>query len=364
MRNALLITLIATVLGFLLSGTTWASDVAGSVETGLEQLAKEIVTKSAAAEKKTIAVLPFPHADHSCSVLSTYIVDELILHLFNVKNIDLNIIERSQMEALLGELKLGTTGLLNPKTTKKLGDMSGVQALAIGTITVIGDRIRINARLVETSSARTISAAAVWIPKTQALNELLESPIESGPLCGGALGATTQGSKGNVTGSVGFNSPKLSNRKGSYSAEGLRFFVQNISRTSDSTAVNLVLGIVNENKESLPLIFVRPRASLVDNNGNVILCRQVMGMESCNYNRGDWNQDPEDCGRKNRSYFTEFTPNTLHTVALRFKVDEDDGSSNIDGKVVSLSSRVQILLDEKNKKYKNISISIPNIPLN
>jgi hypothetical protein len=56
-------------------------------------------------------------------VLSTYVVDELILSLFSVPDAKLDIVERSQLEALISELQIGEGGLLNPETTKKLGNM-------------------------------------------------------------------------------------------------------------------------------------------------------------------------------------------------------------------------------------------------
>ena len=80
---------------------------AGSVEDGLKILAEQIVEKSVAADRKTIAVLPFPNSDGSCSVLSTYLVDELILGLFNVPDAPVTIIERSQLEALISEMTIG-----------------------------------------------------------------------------------------------------------------------------------------------------------------------------------------------------------------------------------------------------------------
>ena len=141
-----------------------AQQVAGSVESGLQSLAQEIVTKSVAQDRNSIAVLPFPNADGSCSVLSTYIADELIQALFSIPNSPLSIIERNQLEAIVNEIQIGAGGLLNPETTQSLGKVSGVKALTVGTITQIGDRIRITARLVATDTGRTISAAAVSNP--------------------------------------------------------------------------------------------------------------------------------------------------------------------------------------------------------
>src|SRR4051794_6387837 len=160
------------------------AQVEGPVEQGLAQLAQQIVAKSKAANKTAIAVLPFPNADGSCSVPSNFIADELIQSLFAVPDSRLEIVEREQLETLIDELKLGASGLLNPETTKKLGSQSGVGALTVGTITVIGDTVRINARLIATDTGKAISAAAVDVPKVEAVNELLKQPVTTGPTCG------------------------------------------------------------------------------------------------------------------------------------------------------------------------------------
>src|SRR3954469_9379319 len=98
------------------------AQVAGSVEQGLAQLAQQIVTKLKAANKTALAVLPFPNADGTCSVLSTFIADELIQSLLNVPGSGLEIVERWQLQAVLDQLKLGGSELLDPETTKKVGN--------------------------------------------------------------------------------------------------------------------------------------------------------------------------------------------------------------------------------------------------
>ena len=178
-------------------GLARAQLVAGSVENGLQSLAQEIVTKSAAQDRNSIAVLPFPNADGSCSVLSTYIADELIEALFSTQNSPLTIIERNQLEAIVNEIQIGAGGLLNPETTQSLGKVSGVKALVVGTITQIGDRVRITARLVATDTGRTISAAAISIPRTNDIDSLLRQPIAGeGGTCGVRIVSRSQPSSG------------------------------------------------------------------------------------------------------------------------------------------------------------------------
>lgn len=73
----------------------------------MQELAQAILAKSAQSDADVIAVLPFPNSDGSCSVLSTYLADELIQSLFGVAGTKLKIIERSQLEALIREVKIG-----------------------------------------------------------------------------------------------------------------------------------------------------------------------------------------------------------------------------------------------------------------
>ncbi len=190
LRNSLPVLALSALLG-----QAAMAQVEGPVEQGLAQLAGQIVAKSTAAGKSAIAVLPFPNSDDSCSVLSNFIADELIQSLFSIPGSKLEIVERAQLETIISELKLGASGLLNPETTKKLGSQSGVSALTVGTITVIGDTVRINARLIATDSGKAVSAAAVDIPKVAAVSELLRQPISAGPTCGAQRAESAPGAK-------------------------------------------------------------------------------------------------------------------------------------------------------------------------
>ena len=244
--------------GFAMQATHAMAQTVNSVEDGLKQLAQTIVEKSSAAELTRIAVLPFPNADGTCSVLSTYLVDELILSLFSLPNSRIEIVERSQLEALLAEMQMGEGGLLNPATTKQLGNLSGVGALTLGTITIIGDAIRVNARLVATETGRTISAAAITVPKTQALDALLKQPVTTGPTCG-KRSAEKQSGGGDSTLVVPAGT--------AIEQGGLQFSVMNAARSQDKSAVTLTIGIRNTRKNGIRLIWVQPVPAISDLTG-------------------------------------------------------------------------------------------------
>jgi TolB-like protein len=169
---------LAPVLGHAQQGVS-------SVEGGLQVLAQQIASKIPGPDAIRIAVLPFPNADDTCSVLSTYLADELVQSLSAVAGAPFVIIERMQLVAVINEMQIGAMGILNPETTQSIGRISGVKALIIGTITSIGDRVRVNARLVSTDTGGLMSAAAISIPRTSDVDSLLRQPIPGeGGTCG------------------------------------------------------------------------------------------------------------------------------------------------------------------------------------
>jgi TolB-like protein len=250
------------------------AQIEGPVETGLAQLAKQIVTKSAAAGKTTVAVLPFPNADGSCSVLSNFIADELIQNLFSVPGSSLEIVERAQLETLIKELKLGASGLLNPETTKKLGSQSGVSALTVGTITVIGDTVRINARLIATDTGKAISAAAVDIPKVAAVSELLKQPVSTGPTCAPQKAESAPGGA-KPQPSISPTGPNPSSETISqmtFTAASDDFDVQGrCQRSGGSVMCELII----INKADTQHVFLDTGASLYDKDSHVYHCNKT-----------------------------------------------------------------------------------------
>ena len=335
-----------------------AAGVSGTVEEGLGQLAQAIVEKSNAADRTTIAILPFANADGTCSVLSSYIVDELTLRLFSVVDSKLEIVERSQLEALLAEMKAGASGLLNPETTKQLGNLSGVSALALGTITVIGDQIRVNARLVATDTGKTISAAAVNIPKTSAIEELLAQPVTTGLICGDPDSGSASVGKPAKAGGSG--------KATAFTQGELQFEVASISRLKDHSRVTVVLQITNIGTEPKEAIWVKSAPSLIDDAGGAMYLAGLTGMNQCHYYDNWFDRNPGDCGGSDtRDFYVTLWPGQIVTVSLVFAQWRDaTGDKTLDGDIVSLSGVMQVINSNGSggdTAARNISVSIPGI---
>ncbi len=359
LRNATLWIRVGVVVGSFFTPTAniaVAQQVAGTVEDGLGQLAAAIAERSKAAERSTIAVLPFRHADGNCSVLSTYIVDELILSLFSLPNAQLDIIERSQLEAIIAELSIGEGGLLNPATTKELGNLSGVSALTIGTITVIGDSVRLNARLVATDTGRIFSAAAVTVPKTQALNSLLSQASSCGI-------SETRRTASKPSTSIEI-SPANNKRQNELVLQGLRFMVEGVFQNKDKKETTLRLSTTNTGKEKVAVIWVRPVPTIIDDRGNVQYLADMAGQQQCrNSSRGWFDMNPGNCiNSSNKSRYTLLAPGVPSIVSLRFRRWKDSGKGDeaLAGDTASLAATVQVV---KKEGIENLSVSVPQILL-
>ena len=125
----------------------------------------------AAGAAPALSVMPFPGADQSCPVLSVFVVDELTTTLVSSVQPRPRVVERQQLETIIAQNRLEI--LSDPEQRRRLGGLSGIQALVVGSFAVIGDRLRINARLVAIDSGETIAAHAVSVPRTSEITELL-----------------------------------------------------------------------------------------------------------------------------------------------------------------------------------------------
>lgn len=168
----------AALLGALTAPLCAAAQ--SGVEDGIDKLAKQIVARSGSEEPTTIAISAFPHIDDTCSELSNFLVDELVLSLFDVPDANLQIIERSQLGRIFAELELSMSGAVDANTTQELGRIHGVDTLLVGSLTTLGDDLRVNARMLNTETGQVFSAAAVNIAKTSTVEDLMSETSASG----------------------------------------------------------------------------------------------------------------------------------------------------------------------------------------
>ena len=107
-------------------------------------------------ERMGLAVLPFQTKGLGTEMGEINVVEQMMTTFFNLNRFKL--FERSQLEKILEEQKLGMSGVLDASTAAEIGKGIGVDAIVIGTVTRSGSNIAIDARLIDTETAEIITA--------------------------------------------------------------------------------------------------------------------------------------------------------------------------------------------------------------
>lgn len=166
-------------LTILIAGISFATQAtaASDLESGLDELATQIVSQASDGSEVTIAVSPFRHTNDLCSEMSNFIADELIYSLLVNGQGRVNIVERSQLQSIFEELEFNLSGAVDTQTAKQLGNLYGVDALVLGSINTLGSQLRLTSRMVDTGTGTVQSAARTSVPITDEVNELMDERL-------------------------------------------------------------------------------------------------------------------------------------------------------------------------------------------
>jgi len=107
-------------------------------------------------ERMGLAVLPFQTKGLGVEIGEINIVEQMMTTLYKLNRFKL--FERTQLEKILEEQKLGMSGILDASTAAEIGKGIGVDAIVLGTVTRSGNNIAIDARLIDTETAEIVTA--------------------------------------------------------------------------------------------------------------------------------------------------------------------------------------------------------------
>ena len=171
--------LLLVVLTVLFSSSCFAQ---AEMEENLDQLAAQIVTAmdenvlpGTSGEKIRIVVLDFLDLEGNVTSLGRFVAEELTTRLFQTKRFE--VIERQLLNKVLDELKLSASGFVDSGSAQELGSILGASAIVSGTLSALGESVRINARLIATNTGTIFAAASAQIPRDEAIDHLLAKVI-------------------------------------------------------------------------------------------------------------------------------------------------------------------------------------------
>jgi len=148
-------------------------------EDEINSLTARLVDNIAKSGKKTVAVVDFTTLNGDVIELGRFLAEEFSVSLTQKAN-GFDVIDRTYLKAILQEHKLAASGIIDPLTARRLGQIAGVEAIVTGSITPLGDSVRLSVKVLDTGTAKVIGATTGDIPKTKAVEELLSKNIGGG----------------------------------------------------------------------------------------------------------------------------------------------------------------------------------------
>lgn len=150
------------------------ADVKDELHQKTEEITKLLLNSGRLDSKGRVAVVDFVDLNGNTSDFGRYLAEELVNNLASMK---VNLVDRSLLTKALDELELNSTDLFNPRFSVKLGELTGATAMLSGTAVDMEGTIRLNARLIETETARIISTTAIDVPKTVSICKMLKQNV-------------------------------------------------------------------------------------------------------------------------------------------------------------------------------------------
>jgi len=125
---------------------------------------------------RTIAVVDFTDLRGRVTELGRFIAEEVALGLA-LLDTGLTVIDRTHLKTLMQEHRLGASGVIDPVTARKLGQIAGVQALVTGSITPFADNVRVVVKVLDAETAQIVAATSIDITKNRTIEELLKQDV-------------------------------------------------------------------------------------------------------------------------------------------------------------------------------------------
>ena len=163
------IAILGLAIFFLMQPAFSQGPAVNSLSSGLSEIANR-------SGKKTVAVVDFTDLQGCVTELGRYMAEDISVALVNNAK-EFEVIDRTNLRVLMQEHKLASTGIIDPATARKLGQVAGVDAIVTGTITPVGDSVHVSAKVLDTESAKMLGGITVDIPKTAPVQELIAKGV-------------------------------------------------------------------------------------------------------------------------------------------------------------------------------------------
>lgn len=145
---------------------------AQTLDAQLDELARQVLESLRVERKSKIAVPAFTDLNGGVTEFGQFVAEELITRLY--RSGSFQVVERSLLTKVITEQEMSLSGLVDTNSAQTLGKILGVDAIATGSITDLGDVLKLNARLISTETGMIFAVASVEVWKDRGVSQLLE----------------------------------------------------------------------------------------------------------------------------------------------------------------------------------------------
>lgn len=203
-----------------------------NLDMQMTNLTSQIISSFNQSNVRKIAVIEFADLEGNVTQLGRFIAEELITRFFTTGKFE--VVERNLLQKVLEEQKLGTSGYIDQETAISIGQILGVDAIITGSLTDLGENVKINSRLISTETGSVFAVASVNVFKDPTIKLLMG---ESVPPAGLNEGTTIQKQHAGLKPPVVKNGVQFELQKCFYSNEFLTviFDVTNLDMDKEIT---------------------------------------------------------------------------------------------------------------------------------
>lgn len=303
---------------------------AAAFEAQIKLLAGEVVPLIEGSAIGKVAVVDFLDLEGKVTLLGRFLAEEMSNALMQQQSA-LVVIDRNHLGRILEEQKLSVTGLVNPSEARHVGRIAGVQAFVFGTLTPLGDEVRLTVKVIDSDRAHLVATGETRIARVGTIDLLLQQ----------GLGTASEASSASHAGSVA--RPAVAAGSAQVLSQEQKRFLFELQRCelSGQTA-ECILHIRNDGKERV--LSIGEESVLFDDNGNKYTPSRAELANSRSATGNDWR------------WGTMTSSTLLYDIPVRAAITFEDLSPQASG-VASLKLKCK-----DNEEDRWFDVSFTNIP--
>ena len=131
--------------------------------------------ESASGKQMVIVVADFVNDDGSVSKLGRYIADKLTPYF--TRSEQFQVLERALIDKVIEEQQFQVSAFVDESSTRELGKLVGAETIISGTVSELNDVFYFNAKVVDVTRGKLLTAIDVEVDRTDRLVVLYRAPL-------------------------------------------------------------------------------------------------------------------------------------------------------------------------------------------